>query len=483
VFSGKFNLITRARIFSSPQVLLFLLLFFFTFYLSPFANQSFANPLDYYGYGSRASAMGNAYTALATDFTGVYYNPAAMVMTEKASFGLGFSYYNIGLSTSDLAKNDQASDLKNIDPLYGYTLGFCLPLKGKLRGKAAFGLGTYFLGDWYYIKARSPELNEPEFVIDQIRNRRQEVALGVAYRPLKMFSFGLGAYIIPGGSGSSTMTLDVPILQGKSGAYPPTFTVDWDITTKIAFLGGIHFQLNDRLAAGINFRDKIDMLFSIPVDMYLTNLGLVILEEQNANTHIISHVSYTPRHVNLGVYYSPLPRLKLSGDLFWYEWSGYPNPAPTLKISSKMKEGDLLAGILKTPDIPANPSPGFHDTFSPNLGAEYQLIPAVALRGGYSFVPTPVPAQTGASNFLDMDRHILTLGTGISFQDPFAVFSKKILMDLHFQYHILAGQTIKKDTGLPAAYNDWTNRIYPYSMEYKMSGGIYGGGITFHLTL
>ncbi|MCX5859385.1 MAG: hypothetical protein NT056_05760, partial [Proteobacteria bacterium] len=299
-------MITRTKIFSSRQVLLFLLLLFFTFHLSPFTSKSFANPLDYYGYGSRASAMGNAYTALATDFTGVYYNPAAMVMAEKASVGLGFSYYNVGLSTSGLTKNGQDFNIKDIDPLYGYTLGLCLPLKGKLRGKAAFGLGTYFLGDWYYIKARSPELNEPEFVIDQIRTRRQEVSLGVAYRPLKIFSFGFGAYIIPGGSGSSTMTLDVPILQGKSGAYPPTFTVDWDITTKIAFMGGIHFQINDRLAAGINFRDKIDMLFSIPVDMNLTNLGLVVLEEQNANTHIISHVSYTPRHVNLGVYYSPL---------------------------------------------------------------------------------------------------------------------------------------------------------------------------------
>jgi len=62
-------LITRIEIFSSRQVLLFLLLLFFTFHLSPFTYKSFANPLDYYGYGSRAAGMGNAQTALANDFS------------------------------------------------------------------------------------------------------------------------------------------------------------------------------------------------------------------------------------------------------------------------------------------------------------------------------------------------------------------------------------------------------------------------------
>ncbi|MCX5868375.1 MAG: outer membrane protein transport protein [Proteobacteria bacterium] len=470
-------MITRTKIFSFRQVLLFLLLLFFTFHLSPFTYKSFANPLDYYGYGSRAAGMGNAQTALANDFSAVYYNPAALVMAERSSIGVGFSYNYIGLKTSRLAKNGQDFNIHDIDPLYGYTLGICLPLKGKLRGKAAIGIGSFFLGDWYYIKTRSQELDEPEFIIDQVRNRRQEVAIGVAYRPIKVVSVGFGVHITPDGKGTSTMSIDVPELKGLNGGYPPTFVVDWDLKTHMSFMAGVHFQIRKNLAAGINFRDKVDVLFSIPVEMQLTNLGMIILEQETAKTHIISHVSYTPRHVNFGVYYSPIDRLNLVADLFWYQWSDFPNPAPSIKISSDVT-------ILPQPKFVPNPDPNFSNTFSPNLGAEYKLTPKVMLRGGYSFVPTPVPDQKGESNFLDKNRHILALGTGILFQDPFNLFGQPIRMDLHFQYHILGSQNITKSATIQNDYNNRTNLgEYPYSTQYGMSGNIFGGGITFSLTL
>ena len=473
----KSKLIIRPKILDLSRFLVFLFLSFFTFYLSPFASNALASPLDYYGYGSRAAGMGNAQTAMANDFSAVYYNPAALVMAEKPTIGVGFSYNYVGLHTSGLTKGGQDFNINNIDPLYGYTLGICLPLKGKLQGKAAIGVGAFFPGDWYYIRTRSQELDEPEFIIDQIRTRRQEIAIAAAYRPLKIVSFGLGIHITPDASGTSNMSVDVPELKGQNGGYPPTFDVNWDLVSHISFMAGVHFQIRKNLAAGINFRDKIDVLFSIPVEMKLTNLGMIVLEQETAKTHIISHVSYTPRHVNLGVYYAPLDRLNLEADLFWYNWADFPNPAPTIKISSDVS-------FLPQPTFVPNPSPGFHNTFSPNLGAEYKLTEKVMLRGGYSFVPTPVPSQKGESNFLDQDRHILAVGTGVFFQDPFNLFGEPIRMDLHFQYHILGSQNISKSASIQSDYDNRTHLGgYPYSTDYKTEGNIFGGGISFSFTL
>ena len=418
--------------------------------------------------------MGNAQTALAHDSTGVYYNPAAMALAERTSISLGFIYNHVGLSTSDLTKHGTDFDISDIDPLYGYSLGFCLPLKGNLRGKAAIGVVAYFLGDWYYAKTRSQELNEPEFIIDQVRSRRQETAVAIAYRPLRIISLGFGLHLTPHGYGTTLIGLDLPLLRGESGALPPEFVVNWELKSKIAMEGGIHLKFTENFQFGVNIRQGIDLLYSIPVEMELTNINILGIDSQTAQTKVISHINYTPLHINMGLFYAPLPRLRLAGDLYWYKWDGFPNPAPTLKISSDL--GEVV--------IPDNPDPGFSNTISPNLGIEYELSRLITLRGGYSFVPSPVPEQTGETNFLDGDRHILTLGSGLFFRDPFDLFPEKIRMDIHFQYHAISGQTIRKSTGLSDAYDERTRLgEYPYSLQYETSGDIFGGGITFKLPL
>ncbi len=58
----------------------------------PLAPAARANEPDTYGLGSRASAMGGAVAADATDFSGNYYNPAALVGARGPSLSIGYIY-------------------------------------------------------------------------------------------------------------------------------------------------------------------------------------------------------------------------------------------------------------------------------------------------------------------------------------------------------------------------------------------------------
>ena len=79
-----------------------------------------ANPLDTYGFTSRAIAMGGANTAAAKGVDATYYNPAASTRTRHFAFGFGLL-----VADEFLAINDADADL---DPTILYQLALSTPL-------------------------------------------------------------------------------------------------------------------------------------------------------------------------------------------------------------------------------------------------------------------------------------------------------------------------------------------------------------------
>jgi len=51
-----------------------------------------ANPIDAFGWGSRATAMGGAATAASEDAAANYYNPAGLVRGRDLRIDLGYRY-------------------------------------------------------------------------------------------------------------------------------------------------------------------------------------------------------------------------------------------------------------------------------------------------------------------------------------------------------------------------------------------------------
>jgi long-chain fatty acid transport protein len=90
----------------------------------------------------------------------------------------------------------------------------------------------------------------------------------------------------------------------------------------------------------------------------------------------------------------------------------------------------------------------FNDSYSLAGGFEYQLRPGTWLRSGMAWHPSPVPDQTGRTNYVDNDRIVAALGAG----NEFRLWENRFQVDLGMQMHaLLARQTIKSLPGRAAA--------------------------------
>ena len=64
--------------------------------------------------------------------------------------------------------------------------------------------------------------------------------------------------------------------------------------------------------------------------------------------------------------------------------------------------------MLVSDTIPQN----WNDTWVLALGVEYDAAENLTLRGGYTYLESPVPEETLAPTLPDTDRHLLTVGLG-----------------------------------------------------------------------
>lgn len=129
--------------------------------------------------------------------------------------------------------------------------------------------------------------------------------------------------------------------------------------------------------------------------------------------------------------------LTISSDVAWAKWSKYSSPYGTGNINS------YVIGTSRKDAL-------FRDVLVPRVGFQYAKalsgdIKRLNWRLGYLFHPSPVPDQSGDSNFVDNDRHMFSSGVGLGFQNPWAA-TDIIDLDFFFQYNWLKTRVVTKNT-------------------------------------
>lgn len=119
------------------------------------------------------------------------------------------------------------------------------------------------------------------------------------------------------------------------------------------------------------------------------------------NSDVETEITF-PARVVLGYGVELGSRVRFEADVEWNGWSS-------------VDELPLKAGpnqpLIGTDSLRYD----WSDTWTFNAGAEWEFLEGWRLRGGYSYVPTPVPDATLSPTLPDEDRHVVTVGVGVRY--------------------------------------------------------------------
>jgi long-chain fatty acid transport protein len=382
-----------------------------------------ANPAEVFGFGSRQAAMGGAAAARVDDFSSVYYNPAGLAGShgKHVAFGL------LG-AASHLSINDRSYELS--EP-FGFSFGATAPapLGGILKDRLFVGIGLYMLPTTLVrVIARLP--SEPFYPWYDNRTQRIVILPGLAWRVNERFNLGVALDVLAGLGGQ--------VVAGEGPTRALDARVDEEIPTNAALHAGFQGKLSADWTIAFAYRGE----FGVP----FTTISQTEVAGEPIDLSIKAKGLFTPHTFVVGLSWkTPVVDLALDGQ--WALWSGY--AGPFVAVDSELPLVGPLSGIL--PEVP------WKDTFGVRFGAEKNMAMddggSWALRGGYGFETSPVPAeQPGVTNLLDGNKHTVSAGVGFRFVVGEAEQGKPrrhMRIDVHAQAQLVQRRTLHKKVAAP----------------------------------
>lgn len=435
-----------------------------------------ASIADILGVGARGTAMGMAYTAVAEDYSAVFFNPAGLTQTDRVQVTVQMTHakarfsvrnrdelirfyqdrFNLPADSTMVARSLTTGDMPDAR---GVMLGVSADL-GYLTGARSLYLGLALYVPFGKLVEtpvvfRTDEI--PYFVryVDNLQGMDMHAGLG--YRIMERVSVGAGLHVflnLEGETFIDTVLLDLKDIQNpKSISVLPG--VNRQAIMAYAPTGSVLLRPLDRLRVGITYRGENKA--KIKYNQYIT-IGARqatptdTAEERSINLLVASlpfnYVFYfTPRSVTVGLAYHLADDVLVSGDLAWYEYSRF--------VDGKGND----------------PQPRFDDILVPRLGMDYKLSERTHLYAGYFYEPSPVPDQDTANDYLDMGRHVISAGVGMAFDAPFPFWRKQLAVEGFFQGQIMESRSIQK-----------AGDGERYGPNYSIKGYLLQGGVSlvFH---
>ena len=406
------------------------------------AGEARAGAPGTYGFFSRSSALGGAVAADATDPSACFYNPAALVGAPGLGLSVGYMY-----ADNRLRINGKDNDVVDV---HGLTAGIVAP--GKIgRTPFAFGIATY-LPDDGLSRIRALRQETPRWELYNDRPTILFLTAQIAFRPFPWLEIG-------GGLGFLAATRGRFGIRGQANILHPydsllEHEVDADLTSIRYPIAGARFKLARFGYFGLTYRGETKLNLSLEANLagVVNFAGIDVPLTYALATRTID--AFQPQQVVAGLSFQAVKHLHANVDLGWVNWSAYESPTAqtTAHLAAELPPGVNI-------ELPADPKavdvvpPAFKDRLVPRVGVEYMLgfgsernvsghekpmrAFEVPLRLGYVYEASPVPPQTGRTNFVDTDRHTVSFGTGIALNAPSAILPGSLRLDVHAAVSVL----------------------------------------------
>jgi long-chain fatty acid transport protein len=253
-----------------------------------------------------------------------------------------------------------------------------------------------------------------------------------------------------------------------------THQLKGDLVSSRAFQVGVQARPLEWLSVGVAWRGALALRDTLTarVEGGLTGLGPAFPVSFELISRSVG--AYIPQQLVFGVAARPLDALRVSLDVGWVDWSKHPSLISTeeLLLSVELPPAimlDIPSMIGGTTPLPMN----LRDIVVPRVGVEWDALRTGSLvlraRAGYVFERSPFPVQRGRTNFVDSDRHSLTLGAGVSLLSPGRRFPGNLNLDAYFLYAQVSERAHEKDS-----------LVDPVG-DYRAGGRQYGVGVQVEL--
>ncbi|RII27318.1 MAG: transporter [Geobacter sp.] len=359
--------------------------------------------------GASALGQGNAVIAHTSDASAVFYNPALINTLPGTQVMVGTVLMTPSRSyTSSLNGITTEADNKLFFPSTLYiTHAVTDNLSAGLGVFSPFGLGTKWGDSWEgrYISTNS-ELQT--FNINPV----------VSYKVFPILTLAAGVDLI---------LLDATLEKKRSLAaagLPDAGQKFKGDGNGVGYNVGVLLDLPEGFSFGASYRSEVkvkvegDATFTVPAGSPPSVVALLQNSRGSADLTL-------PQQVLAGIAYKGFAPLTLEAGVRWEGWSSFDQ----LKI-------DLANG--RSDVTPRN----WKDVFSYNVGARYQVNPAVALLAGYLHGDSPVPDSTFDPTIPDSVTDVYSLGTELSY--------RKFKFALSYAYQVLHDRAKVNSLGAPA---------------------------------
>ena len=346
-----------------------------------------ATPKNVFGLDAPNTARAMTVTASAPPTAAAATNPALLIQMAPDS---------IELTTDFMVADDKIKiNGKNagLDSYLAWqvALAAAIPL-GSLRDRLFAGVNMHLPNDGLY-HTHTPTIGEP-VVFDfgtESRHLSLDAALGI--RIWERIAVGIGFHLVPTTQGQANISF---ANQKESSS------TDVKVQSQFAPIVGLYAEPVSGLHLGLSYHGAIRFEMEILADIFINDsIGSI-------HTKIKSASFTEPHALAFGVRYDfselvseKLARVAANLD---FEWMHYDKPITT---SSQIWLYDDGGSAVNSPE---NNHAKFQEGFSLRTAIDWMPLDELTVSLGYAFWKTPIPAQRGAFNVLDSNRHNLAFG-------------------------------------------------------------------------
>jgi hypothetical protein len=350
--------------------------------------------------------MGGAQTAASTDGGANYYNPAALAASHELRVDVAYQLASPHLSING---GDQ-----NVDASHGFALSLEVP--GTIFGhRFVIGLAT-FLPDDRVTRVRTVPVEQPRWQMYDNRPQCLFVGTNLAFAIGDRWLVGGGLAYMSRAAGGLDLTgrVGLPVADDSDLAVD----IDFDTVAVDYLQAGVLFHAAPFLDLGASYRGEFVFDFQQAFAIH-GDIGPPGGPPAVANAFFALDSTaldlFQPAEWSLGFALQLTRRVLVAGDLTYSRWSTFENPSAKIKIDYDLGPFNDMVNL---PPQPPLPGAYLHDVITPRLGVEWLAARTARTtwhaRAGYAYEPSPVPEQRFETNFVDNDKHTVSLGLGVA---------------------------------------------------------------------